>query len=368
MTGSTFRTAALLAAASLALAGCSQDADEATENESAAESSESAGADESEEGEQEAEEGESAAAADAFPVTIEHAYGQAVIDEAPQRIVTLGQGAAETAIALGHTPVGMESYPWGADDTGYLPWVYEAVEERGDDLPELIDGGTELDMEAIVGLEPDVILAPWSGITAEQYEVLSDIAPTVAFPDEPWQTDWDEEIEMVTAALGQPDEAQRLMDQIHADLEAAAKPEFADYTYAYIYNDGPGTLGIFFEDEQRAAMVSSLGLVMDPVVETFRDLEVEGTGSALIGLENADKLADVDILFTFYASEENRAEIEAQELYGQIPAVERGSLIAPTDQSFITASSMINPLTVPWVAQRYVEKIEEAIATVEAAK
>lgn len=112
-------------------------------------------------------------------------------------------------------------------------------------------------------------------------------------------------------------------------------------------------------------MVSALGLKFDPVAETFRDKEVPGTDSALIGLENADKLKDSDLIFTFYASPENRKEIEAQPLYAQIPAVKRGSVVAPTDQSLVTASSMINPLTVPWMASRYKELIDEAIKKVE---
>ncbi len=47
--------------------------------------------------------------------------GTAEIDAQPERVVTLGMGSAETAIALGVTPVGMEEYPWGSDETGYLP-------------------------------------------------------------------------------------------------------------------------------------------------------------------------------------------------------------------------------------------------------
>lgn len=299
------------------------------------------------------------------PVSITHALGTAEIKERPQRIVTLGQGAAETAIALGTTPVGMESYPWGADDSGYLPWVKEAVEKNSEELPELITGGTELDMEAIVKLKPDLILAPWSGITQEQYDLLSEMAPTVAYPDEPWVTPWETEIDMVTQALGKPEKAKELVADIQAELKKAAKPEYGNYTYSFIYNDGPGTLGIFFESEQRASMVSALGLKFDPVAETFRDKEVPGTDSALIGLENADKLSDSDLIFTFYASPENRKEIEAQPLYAQIPAVKRGSVVAPTDQSLVTASSMINPLTVPWTVERYKELIDAAIKKVE---
>lgn len=299
------------------------------------------------------------------PVSITHALGTADIKQRPQRIVTLGQGAAETAIALGTTPVGMESYPWGADDSGYLPWVKEAVEKNSEELPQLITGGTELDMEAIVKLKPDLILAPWSGITQEQYDLLAAMAPTVAYPEEPWVTPWETEIEMVAKALGKPEKTKELVAEIEAEFKEAAKPEYGKYTYSYIYNDGPGTLGIFFESEQRAAMVSALGLKFDPVAETFRDKEVPGTDSALIGLENADKLKDSDLIFTFYASPENRKEIEAQPLYAQIPAVKRGSVVAPTDQSLVTASSMINPLTVPWMASRYKELIDEAIKKVE---
>ena len=136
-------------------------------------------------------------------VSIDSALGTATIEEEPERIVTLGQGSTETAIALGTTPVGMEEYEWGADDTGYLPWIYDEVKDRDEQLPELIEGSTELDIEAILELEPDLILAPWSGLTQEQYDLLADVAPTVAYPEQPWTIEWQQQIEIIGEAMGE---------------------------------------------------------------------------------------------------------------------------------------------------------------------
>ncbi|MEU9462328.1 iron-siderophore ABC transporter substrate-binding protein [Streptomyces sp. NPDC048312] len=305
--------------------------------------------------------GASGKSSGAFPVSIKSALGTAEIKEQPERVVTLGQGSAETAIALGHTPVGMEKYEWGSDKTGYLPWIHDAVKKSGDKLPTQFTGGEDIDFEAITELEPDVILAPWSGITQKDYDILKDIAPTVAYPDLPWSTDWDQQIDIVAKALGQPDEAKTLTSKIEKQLSdaAATRPEYKKHTFSYIYNTGPGTLGVFKPNEQRVKMVSSLGLKVDPVVNTFK--ETKGTDSALIGLENAEKLKDSDLLFTFYMDDKSRKEIEAQPLYTAMPAVKSGAVVAGKDNSFVTASSIINPLTVPWVIDRYLPLIDKAV-------
>ncbi|MGW2181501.1 iron-siderophore ABC transporter substrate-binding protein [Streptomyces sp. NPDC001732] len=301
----------------------------------------------------------------AFPVSIKSALGTAEIEERPERVVTLGQGSAETAIALGHTPVGIEKYEWGSDKTGYLPWIHEAVKKSGDKLPTQFTGGEDIDFEAITELEPDVILAPWSGITQKDYDILKDIAPTVAYPDLPWSTDWDQQIEIVAKALGQPDEGKNLTSKVEKQLAdaAATRPNYKKHTFSYIYNTGPGTLGVFKPDEQRVKMVSSLGLTVDPVVNTFE--ETKGTDSALIGLENAEKLKNSDLVFTFYTDDKSRKEIEAQPLYAAIPAVRSGAVVAGKDNSFVTASSIINPLTVPWVIDRYLPLIDKAVAAAD---
>jgi iron complex transport system substrate-binding protein len=309
-----------------------------------------------------ASESDSQGSGDFEPVTIEHALGEAVIESEPERVVTLGQGSTETAIALGKTPVGMEEYAWGSDDTGYMPWIYEAVKDRGEELPEQFQGDTELDVEAIAELEPDVILAPWSGVTAEQYEQLDDIAPTVAYPEQPWTIEWDDQITTIGKALGHEEESEGLVDDIKEQLSDAKRDEYKDLTFSFVYNSGPGTLGVFYPTEQRVAMVSALGLTPDPVIDELKeDYDEPGTDSALIGLENADKLNDSDLLFTFYSDEENRKEVESQGLYANIPAVKAGAVVAPEDQAFVTGSSIINPLTVPWALERYVPMIDKAV-------
>ena len=295
-------------------------------------------------------------------VAIKHALGESVIESEPERVVTLGQGSTETAIALGKTPVGMEEYAWGSDDTGYMPWIYEAVKDNGEKLPEQFQGDTELDVEAIAELEPDVILAPWSGITADQYEQLDAIAPTVAYPKQPWTIEWDEQITTIGKALGQEEESVGLVDDIKTQLKEAERDEYKDLTFSYIYNSGPGTLGVFYPTEQRVAMVSALGLTPDPVIDELKkEYDEPGTDSALIGLENADKLNDSDLIFTFYSDAKNKKEIESQGLYKNIPAIRSGAVVASEDQAFVTGSSIINPLTVPWTLERYVPMIDKAV-------
>lgn len=306
--------------------------------------------------------GESTPAADAgFPVSIKSALGTAEIPEKPERVITLGQGSAETSIALGTIPVGMEEYAWAADETGYLPWIHEAVEMDGGKLPELVGSGEQLDMEKIVELDPDVILAPWSGLTQEQFDTLNAIAPTVAYPDKAWSIDWDQQIDIVGKALGQESEAQGLVADLKKQLAdvASAHPEYADYTFSYVYTT-PDTLGVFLPTEQRAAMADALGLTPDPAVKQMK--ETEGTDSAVIGYENADQLNDSDLIFTFYSDAAARKQALSNKLYAQIPAIEKGAVVASDDNAFVTASSMINPLTVPYALDRYLPMIDQAIA------
>lgn len=305
------------------------------------------------------------AADGAFPVTIESALGDAVIESAPQRVVTIGWGTADTAIALGTTPVGVEAASWGGDADLQFPWVADAVEAAGDELPEVFNVYPEVDIEAILALEPDLVLAPQSGLSAEDFATLSEIAPTVAYPGDPWATAWDDQIEIIGKALGKSAEATGLIEDITTTLvdAAAANPEFADLSYAYVYAAVPGELSFYVAGDARVDVISGLGLTLD---ETVAQTPVTpGTFTSVVGLEQADLLDDVDVLFTWFNDEANQAEIEAQPLFAQIPAVQRGSYLPNVDNQLAMASGLVTPLTVPWALDKYIPMIKEAAALVD---
>ena len=88
----------------------------------------------------------------AFPVTIDTEFGDVTVDSAPQRVVALGWGDAETALALGVSPVGASDWlAFGGDGVG--PWAAGLY-----DAPPQIIGTREPSFEQVAALEPDLIL------------------------------------------------------------------------------------------------------------------------------------------------------------------------------------------------------------------
>jgi iron complex transport system substrate-binding protein len=299
-----------------------------------------------------------------FPVTLSSSLGDAVIPSAPKRIVTIGWGTADTVVALGTTPVGVEAATWGGDEDQYFPWVRDAIEATGDDLPTTFNVYPEVDVEAILELEPDLILAPQSGISAEEYATLSAVAPTVAYPGDAWRTAWDDQIEIIGKAMGKGSEAAGLVDDIKTQLAdaAAAHPEFKDLSFAYVYAAEPGTLSLYQAGDPRVDLISGLGLTLDPTVAAVPISA--GTFASTVGLERADLLDDADVVFTWFNDEANQQAIEAQPLFAQIPAVARGSYVPSVDNQLGMASSMLTPLSVPWALDKYIPAIVDAAAKV----
>lgn len=301
---------------------------------------------------------------DAFPVTIAGALGETVIDEAPERVVTLGWGASDIALSLGVVPVGIETDDWAGDDEGYQPWFREAVEAEGAELPETITMYPELDVEAIIALEPDLILAPQSGLTQEVFDQLSEFTDVVAYPEGPWITPLDEQITIAATALGKSDQAQGLIDGIDTTLaEAGAEhPEFAGTTVAYVAAQELGTLEVYVPGDPRIDTLLGLGFTLAPSVADL--VAPAGKFVAPFGLENSDKLGDVDVLFTWFNDTDEQAATQAQPLFAAIPAFASGAYVPMVDRQLGMAVTIGTPLSVPWAIDRYVPMIAEAVAKV----
>ncbi|AEE47343.1 iron-siderophore ABC transporter substrate-binding protein [Cellulomonas fimi] len=303
-----------------------------------------------------AEPGSTASDGTTFPVTIESALGTAVVEEKPERVVTLGWGADDITLSLGTVPVGVEADTWGGDADGYHPWFREAVEERDGELPETI-AAYPLDVDAIVALEPDLVLAPQSGMEQDVFDQLSEIVPVVAYPEEPWQTTIEQQVEIIATALGVPEQAEPLLDarQQAIDEAAAAHPELAGISFAYVYAAEPGSMSVYLPGDPRVDLLSDLGLELAPSVAGLEP--APNTFTANLGLENADTLSDVELLFTWFNDDAEKAATEAQPLFAQIPAFASGAYVPMLDRSLGMAVSVATPLSVPWALDAYLPLI-----------
>jgi iron complex transport system substrate-binding protein len=302
----------------------------------------------------------------AFPVTIDHAFGATTIDAAPERVVAWGWGSADAAIALGVTPVAIPFQSYGGDADGVLPWIREALDAKGEAVPTVLpDSAEEPPYEEIAAAEPDLILAPYSGITKKQYELLSAIAPTVAYPGEAWATPWRETIEIVGRALGRESEAEAVLAEIDARFaeEAEEHPQLAGKSVAMVWDAG-GTFYVYRSADPRVEATLALGLTSDPSVDALAN--GAETFYYTLSYEKLDQL-ESDILVSF-ADDQKLSKAFLESPQGRTMAQVREGRVAPVvGKAFIAAVSPPTALSLTWGLDEYTEILAKAADTADAA-
>lgn len=302
-----------------------------------------------------------------YPITIKHAFGETVIEEKPENIVTISWGNQDVALALGVVPVGVSEANYGvAEGEKLLPWTKEAFDKLGEQNPVLFADSDGLDFEAISDAQPDVILAAYSGVTQEEYDLLSQIAPVVAYPTVAWQTYWRDQIILDATGMGMKTEGEELVAELEALIteKVTAYPQIAGKSAAFFYFS-PTDLGKFYvylPTDPRAAYLEDLGMVVPESVKAM----MEGAGSFALELsaENADVLKDVDIIVA-YGNEELLKAMQADELIGSIPAVQRGSVALIEDNSALAAAATPSALSIPATIDEFLSIYKEAADKVQ---
>ena len=163
-------------------------------------------------------------------MTIRHAHGTTTIQKAPTRVATIGWADADVVAALGVVPVGAPKITWGGNAAG----LDRLVRRRGDARLGVKDGdiaryddSAGIPFDDIAATRPDLILGLSSGVSKEDYDKLSKIAPVVAYTTAPWGTPWQEQLTTIGTALGRPTQAAALLaDTTRAiDDAVAANPQ-----------------------------------------------------------------------------------------------------------------------------------------------
>ncbi|WP_454042736.1 iron-siderophore ABC transporter substrate-binding protein [Cellulosimicrobium sp. Marseille-Q8652] len=326
--------AGVSAVALLALAACSADSgDDTTEGDAAPSGTESA-------------------AGEQFPVTIETAFGDVEIPEEPTRVVALGWGDAETALALGVEPVGASDWlAFGGDGVG--PWLEDAYTES----PEII-GTLEPSYEQIAVLDPDVILDVKSSGDPERYERLSEIAPTVAVPEggEAYLASMEDQVSMIATALGRADAGEELLAEVD-DAFAAAREENPDFEgkTAVIGSYWAEGFGAYVSSSSRGEFMQSLGFVTKPEIDEAAGEEFSANlGTENVALLDADLTVIQPIGFT-------AADVEAQPAFQTVPSVADGRYVVFDDKDLSNAFSLGTPTAVVYAIDNVVPLFAEAL-------
>jgi iron complex transport system substrate-binding protein len=311
--------------------------------------------------------------AGAFPITIEHAFGSTTIDAQPERVATVNWGNHDVPLALGVVPVGMVGGAWGDDDgDGILPWTHDALEAlgaTGDAQPALFDETDGIDFDGVDAVDPDVVLAAYSGLTEEDYATLQQTgggAAVVAYPEYAWGTNWRDMAIVNGEALGLRTEAEALVADVEGQIEAALaeRPDVAGKTFAYAWIDTTtmASLSVYTPTDARVQFVEDLGLEVAPgVIAAATDPSAFYVD---IAAENADTV-DADILVV-YGDDQTLAKLQADPLLGEIPAVKNGAVVVVPDATpLAAATSGPTVLSIQWVLADYLYLFQAAAEKVQ---
>ncbi|SFB90459.1 iron complex transport system substrate-binding protein [Nocardioides terrae] len=300
----------------------------------------------------------------AFPVTIKHAFGETVIEKKPERVATVAWANHEVPLALGIVPVGMSKATWGDDDNdGVLPWVEDRLGELDAKTPVLFDETDGIDFEAVADTRPDVILAAYSGLTREEYDTLSKIAPVVAEPGLPWATSMQDMIRLDSQALGLEAEGDQLVDDLDAKVKASldAHPSIAGKRFLFSYVDPTdmSQVGFYTSHDTRPGFLADLGLPLPEIVRT-----TSATSKSFyetVSSEEAAKFDDVDV-FVGYGDTDGStlAALQQDPLIGKIPAVRKGAVAVLADATPLAASANPTPLSIGWGIDEYFDVLAAA--------
>ncbi|TES47448.1 ABC transporter substrate-binding protein [Halalkalibacterium halodurans] len=259
-------------------------------------------------------------ATDGFPKTIHHAKGETVIESKPETVAILYFPYAEHLFAIDEASlvggvVGLKSLQ-------NFP-VYEPFLASG----EIIDLGDEANLEQIVELNPDVIIA--TEVDDKIYEQLEKITDTVMIP---MSENWQETIIQVGAVVGEEEKAQQYIDSFNQKLtdiaatmeqtEQKGKTALFMMTWANGFN--------YYSGVRMAHYYEELGF------EPFAELDDYGE----IGLEGVSEL-DPDYIFLaedFTETAETKLQdLEESPVWNQLTAVKH-------DHVYVVDTEMMGPL------------------------
>ncbi len=254
-----------------------------------------------------------------WPRTIEHAMGETVLKSQPKRVVVLDVGELDNVVSLGVKPVGLAPTEGSPGLPSYL--------KKDAGTPKNVGTINNLNLEAIAGLKPDLILGSQLR-AADKYDELSQIAPTV-FSIRPGFT-WKENYLLNAAALDKTAEAR---------AKLAAYDKKADALDAKLGADKPAVSMVRYLPDgviRLYANASFIGTILkDAGIPRPENQDIEDL-AAEVSAENIDQ-ADADYIFTGVygdAKATDKSRAQGNPLWKNLKAVKAGHAYDVPDETW----------------------------------
>ncbi|MFE3139588.1 ABC transporter substrate-binding protein [Streptomyces scopuliridis] len=253
-----------------------------------------------------------------FPRTITHAMGTTELKKRPERVVVLDVGEFDNVVSLGVEPVGYAPTEGDESIPSYL--------RKGAGSPKSVGTINNLNLEAIAGLKPDLILGSQLR-AADKYKALSAIAPTV-FSIRPGFT-WKENYLLNAQALDRTAQAKAELAAYDKKAAALGTEIGADKPTVSMVRYMPDRLRLY-------AKASFIGTILDdaglprPKNQQINDLAVE------ISPEKIDD-ADADWIFTGVYGDPDKTQRDtarSNPLWKNLKAVEAGQAKDVKDETW----------------------------------
>lgn len=288
--------------------------------------------------------------------TIEHKYGSTEIPQSPERIVTVGLTDQDPVLALGVTPVGTAD--WFGDKQGAIfPWARDYVEG---DMPEVVGDSESINFESVAALEPDLILGLYSGMSMDQYETLTEIAPVVAQPEgyTDYGVPWQEQTRIIGRALGRQERAEELISQTEGRFEQAreSNPQFEGAS-GVVATFEPGYYYVFGPQDARGRFFTSLGFEISDEIEELAGDEF----GAEISRERLE-IADADAVVWQVTSEADGEELRQDSIYRELDVSrEERALFLVEGGPLYDAFTFSSVLSLPFLLDEIVPDLAAAV-------
>jgi iron complex transport system substrate-binding protein len=303
------------------------------------------------------------------PVTIEHVFGSTTISSKPTRVATYAWGNHDMVLSLGVVPVGMSYANFGVtdEDEGVLPRAREAIEELGGEEPVIFDDLSGVNYEEIAATNPDVILAPYSALTEDAYERLSEIAPTIPQISGNRSVDRETQLRVTAKVLGLVDKGEEVIENVDKliDKKKEEYPDFAGkkFIWANFRANDLNQVGTYNQNDTRVKSLIKMGLELP---DSYLALtENETSYATKITAENSACFDDADMVIG-YLSEDTRTAVKDHDIRGNYKPMKNDALPRFGNSGYLAAAGTFTPLAFNYVADEYFAKIDDALKAYKA--